>query len=158
MIKKKPAIVILAAMVIIVILYFFAYSIYGYTVAEDYAYAVKDALVYDVTDLPPYYRLNSRFQSEIPEDFYNVYTIDEFLLLFKKINAIDSKENLFQRISVNSTDKGKKEPCGNIESSDGTIYFIYHHIDIASTLFFEPEIVGWTIDIDIEKVDTSFQE
>ncbi len=154
MIKKKPAIVILAAMVIIVILYFFAYSIYGYT----YAYAVKDALVYDVTDLPPYYRLNSRFQSEIPEDFYNVYTIDEFLLLFQKINAIDSKENLLQRISVNSTDKGKKEPCGNIESSDGTIYFIYHHIDIASTLFFEPEIVGWTIDIDIEKVDTSFQE
>ena len=30
------------------------------------------------------------------------------------------------------------------------------NIDIASTLFFEPEIVGWTIDI--EKVDTSFQE
>ena len=147
-IKNRRVIIFLILIAIAVLLYLFAYSIYGYTAAEVYAYAVKDSLVNDVTNLPPYYKLNNRFQNEISEELYDAKTIDEFLVLFERINAVDCEPNLFQKLSVNSTDKGKKEACEKIESSDGTIYFVYHHIDIASTLFFEPIIVGWTIDIE----------
>lgn len=145
--RIRIAIIFLIIIAIAASAYIFAYSIFGYTVAEDYAYAVKDSLVNNVTNLPPYYRLNDRFQNEISEEFYNAKTIDDFLLLFEKINAVDCEPNFFQKFSVNSTNKGKKEACEKIESGDGTIYFVYHHIDIASTLFFEPVIVGWTIDI-----------
>lgn len=146
--KVRLSIIFLIAIAIVVFLYFGAYSIYGYTVAEDYAYAVKDSLVNNVTNLPPYDRLDVSFQNEISEEeYYNAKTIDEFLLLFKKINATGCNPNSFQKISVNSTDKGKKEACEKIENSDGTIYYVYHHIDVASSLLFEPVIVGWFIEI-----------
>ncbi len=155
-IKNKRTIIFLILIAIAVLLYLFAYSFYGYSVAEKYAYAVKESLVSDVTNLPPYYKLNNRFQNEISEELYDAKTIDEFLVLFERINAVDCEPNLFQKLSVNSTDKGKKEACEKIESSDGTIYFVYHHIDIASTLFFEPVIVDWTIDI--EEIESPLYE
>lgn len=146
--KIKIAIILLIVITIAASAYIFAYSIYGYTIAEDYAYAVKDSLVENVTNLPPYYRLDNRFQNEISEEvFHNTKTIEEYLSLFEKINSIDCGSNFFQKLSVNSTDKGKKEACEKIKDSNGRKYFVYHHIDVASTLFFEPVIVGWTIDI-----------
>lgn len=34
-----------------------------------------------------------------------------------------------------------------ITDSKGKSYLVYHHIDVASTLFFEPVIVKWTVEI-----------
>lgn len=48
-IKKNKLVLILLIVIAVTVLTFFSYSIYGYTVAEDYAYTVKDSLVNNVT-------------------------------------------------------------------------------------------------------------
>ncbi len=145
--KIKIAIILLIVITITASAYIFAYCTYGYTVAEDYAAAVNYSFGRTGTYLPPYRRLDSRFQNKISEESYNAETVDEFLSLFEKINSIDCGSNFFQKLSVNSTDELKQDFPKEIEDSSGRKYFVYHHVDVASTLFFEPVIVDWTVNI-----------
>ena len=145
--KIKIAIILLTVITITASAYIFAYSIYGYTIAEDYTADLIYSFGRTGTHLPPYRRLDNRLQNEIPEEFYNAETVDEYLSLFEKINSVDYSLNFFQKLSVNSTDELKKDFPEEIEDSNGRKYFVYHHVDVASTLFLEPVIVGWTIDI-----------
>ena len=146
--KIKLAIILLTVITITASAYIFAYSTYGYTIAEDYTYSVIYSFGRTGINLPPYHRLAGRFQSEIPEELYTAETVDEYLALFEKINSVDCSANLFQKLSVYSTDGLKKDLPLEVEDSSGRKYFVYHHVDIASTLFFEPVIVGWSIDIE----------
>lgn len=145
--KIKLAIILLTVITITASAYIFAYSTYGYTIAEDYTAALIYSFGRTGTNLPPYSRLDSRLQNEIPEEFYNAETVDEYLSLFEKINSVDCSVNFFQKLSVNSTDELKKDLPKEAEDGSERKYFICHHVDVASTLFFEPVIVGWTIDI-----------
>lgn len=145
--KIKIAIILLTVITITASAYIFAYSLYGYTIAEDYTAALIYYFGRTGTYLPPYSRLDSRLQNEIPEEFYIAETVDEYLSLFEKINSVDCSVNFFQKLSVNSTDELKRDLPKEVEDSNGRKYFIYHHVDVASTLFFEPVIVEWTIDI-----------
>ena len=145
--KIKIAIILLTVITITASAYIFAYSLYGYINAEDYTYTLIYNFGRTGTYLPPYCRLDSRLQNEIPEEFYIAETVDEYLSLFEKINSVDCSANFFQKLSVNSTDEFKQDLPKEIEDSSGRKYFIYHHVDVASTLFFEPVIVGWTVDI-----------
>lgn len=145
--KIKIAIILLIVITLAASAYIFAYSIYGYTIAEDYAAAVIYSFGRTGTDLIPYRRLDRRFQNEISEEFYNAETVDEFLSMFEKINSIDCGPNFFQKLSVKSTDELKQDFPKEIEDSSGRKFFVYHHVDVASTLSFEPVIVGWTVDI-----------
>ena len=146
-IKLAIAIILLIIITITASAYIFAYSLYGYTIAEDYTCSVVYSFGRTGINLPPYHRLVGRFQSEVPEELYTAETVDEYLSLFEKLNSVDCSVNFFQKLSVNSTDKLKKDLPLEVEDSSGRKYFIYHHVDVASTLFFEPVIVGWTIDI-----------
>lgn len=145
--KIKIAIILLIVITLAASAYIFAYSIYGYTIAEDYAAAVIYSFGRTGTYLLSYQRLDRRFQNEISEEFYNAETVDEFLSMFEKINSIDCGPNFFQKLSVKSTDELKQDFPKEIEDSSGRKFFVYHHVDVASTLFFEPVIVGWTVDI-----------
>ncbi|MCM1334756.1 MAG: hypothetical protein NC084_08385 [Bacteroides sp.] len=150
---KKKILLAVSALVLIAVVgsaCFFAYYVYGYTVAEDYTYVVKDALGESVADLPPYDRLASGLKAEISREAYDApKTADELLLLFEKINAVGLEANFFQKLSVNSTDQGKTKTDHHVvEADNGKKYRVRHHIDVASTLFFEPVIVGWRIDIE----------
>ena len=145
--KTKVAIILLVVITITASAYIFAYSTYGYTIAEGYTADLIYSFGRTGIHLPPYRRLDNMLQKEISEEFYNVETIDEYLLLFEKINSVDHNLNFFHKLSVNSTDELKKELPEEIEDSNGRKYFVYNHVDVASTLFFEPVIVGWTIDI-----------
>ncbi len=78
------AIILLAVITITASAYIFAYCTYGYTVAEDYTAAVNYSFGRTGTYLPPYRRLDSRFQNEISEESYNAETVDDFLSLFEK--------------------------------------------------------------------------
>lgn len=145
--KFKIAIILLMVITLAASAYIFVYSIYGYTIAEDYAVSVIYSFGRTGTHLLPYRRLDRRFQNEISEEFYNAETVDEFLSMFEKINSIDCSPNFFQKLSVKSTDELKQDFPKEIEDSSGRKFFVYHHVDVASTLFFEPIIVGWTVDI-----------
>ena len=131
--KFKIAIILLIVITIAASAYIFAYSVYGYTIAEDYTAVII-------------YSFGSKFQNEISEEYYNAVdnceTIDKYLSLFEKINSIDCGPNFFQKLSVKSTDELKQDFPKEIEDSSGRKFFVYHHVDVASTLFFEPIIVG----------------
>ena len=146
--KIKLAIILLIIITITALGYTFAYCVYGYTIAEHYTYSLDYSFGRIGIDLPPYHRLAGRFQSAIPEELYTAETVDEYLALFEKINSVDCGPNFFQELSVNSTDELKRDLPLEVEDSSGRKYFVYHHVDVASTLFFEPVIVGWTIDIE----------
>ena len=145
--KIKLAIVLLIAITLAAAAYIFAYSLYGYINSEDYTYSLDYFFGRTGIYLPPYHRLDRRFQREIPEELYTAETVDEYISLFEKINSVDCGPNFFQELSVNSTDELKRDLPLEIEDSSGRKYILYHHVDVASTLFFEPVIVGWTIDI-----------
>ena len=146
--KIKLAIVLLIAITLAAAAYIFAYSLYGYIISEDYTYSLDYSFGRTGIALPPYHRLDRRFQREIPEELYTAETVDEYLALFEKINSVDCGPNFFQELSVNSTDELKRDLPLEVEDSSGRKYFVYHHVDVASTLFFEPVIVGWTVDIE----------
>lgn len=149
--KFKIAIILLIVITIAASAYIFAYSVYGYTIAEDYTAVIIYSFGRTGTELPLYRKLDSKFQNEISEEYYNAVdnceTIDKYLSLFEKINSIDCGPNFFQKLSVKSTDELKQDFPKEIEDSSGRKFFVYHHVDVASTLFFEPIIVGWTVDI-----------
>lgn len=67
--------------------------------------------------------------------------------LFAKVNAVDCGADFFQKLSVNSTDDIKQDFPPEVADGSGKKYFLYHHVDVAATLFFEPVIVGWTVNI-----------
>lgn len=148
-IKMVRLAVILPIVVIVIVAaaYIFAYSIYGYTIAEDYTAALVYSFGRTGTNLPPYQRLDGKFRNAIPEELYKAETVDEYLSLFAKVNAVDCGSNFFQNLSVNSTDDIKQDFPLEVADGSGKKYFLYHHVDVASTLFFEPVIVGWTVNI-----------
>ena len=147
--KKVKLAVILPTVIIIIAAaaYIFAYSLYGDMIAKDYAAALVYSFGRTGTHLPPYQRLDGRFRNEIPEELYKAETVDEYLLLFAKVNTVDCGSNFFQNLSVNSTDDIKKDFPLEVADGSGKKYFLYHHVDVASTLLFEPVIVGWNVDI-----------
>ena len=134
--KIKIASILLIVITLSALAYIFAYSIYGYTIAEDYAAAVIYSFGRTGTHLLPYQRLDKRFQNEISEEFYNAETVDEFLSMFEKINSIDCGPNFFQKLSVKSTDEFKQDFPKEIEDSSGRIFLFIIMLMLLRHCFF----------------------
>lgn len=148
--KVKTIVIILLSVIVLSAAYTFAYSLYGGEVSLNSAESLKFSLENNVTNIQcvNYSHLDDKYKSIITEDdFYREKTIDEYLVLFNKVNSVESSVNFYQSLSAASTDNGKHYPCEVITDGSGNEYLVYHHIYVASSLFFEPVIVQWTVDI-----------
>lgn len=151
--KIRKNIIIAVSAVLLIIIFFvlyFLYGLYGGVVSEEAVGRIQLDLFNNALNVGAinYDMLDDRFKAEISEgELQNCKTAEDFSLLFDKINSVDCKPNFFQKISVYSTDFGKWSACEIIADSNGMKYRIHHHIEVASTLSFEPVIVGWTVEI-----------
>ena len=126
------------------------YFLYGSIKSQEIAYDIKDGLIENVKNIQiiEYTWLDEKYKDIISEDeFKNAKTTNDYLSLFQKINSVKCTPNVFQKLSINSTDYGKKEASQIITDNNGTKYFVMHHIDVVSSFSFKPKIVNWTIDI-----------
>ena len=81
--KFKIAIILLIVITIAASAYIFAYSVYGYTIAEDYTAVIIYSFGRTGTELPIYRKLDSKFQNEIPSELRPEF----FSKAFGKING-----------------------------------------------------------------------
>ncbi len=152
--KKSKIVLSVTSFLILLFLIVYAllYYIYGFGINQDICYNIKDGLVENVTNIQivDYDWLSSSYKKSITkEEFQSPKSTDEYLTLFNKINAVNSKANFFQQFSLVSTDYGKKTASQMVVSNDGNEYLVTHHINVASTFLLKPQIVEWNIDIEV---------
>lgn len=151
--KSKNVLTVTSFLIFLfLIVYALLYYIYGFGINQEICYHIKDGLVENVTNIQivDYVWLSSSYKKSITkEEFQSPKSIDEYLTLFKKINAVKSEANFFQQFSLVSTDYGKKTASQVVVSNDGNEYLVTHHINVASTFLLKPQIVEWIIDIEV---------
>ncbi len=153
---SKKSKIVLSVTTLLIFLLLIAYAllhyVYGFGINQEICYSIKDGLVENVTNIQivDYDWLSSSYKKNITkEEFYSPKSIDEYLTLFNKINAVNSKANFFQQFSLASTDYGKKTASQMVVSNSGNEYLVTHHINVASTFLLKPQIVEWIIDIEV---------